>query len=290
MLKEDLIKLVAEIQDKKCELQNVELKKAAKGVPQRLYGTLSAFANQSGGGIIIFGIDENSEFRVCGAYDVQDLQKQVTEQANQMEPKLRPLFTVAKIGGKTVVSAEISECNVFEKPCYYIGKGRSKGSFIRVGEADMPMTEYEVYSYEAFKRKIEDDIRIIERAEKDDLNDDSLSLFLSKLRVKKSSFVNLDNERTYKLCGVLRDNKVTLCGLILFGLFPQASFPQLCITAVVIPGQSVGNVGPSLERFSDNKKIEGTIPEMLDEAIAFVRRNMKEKTIINGQGKRADET
>ena len=31
------------------------------------------------------------------------------------------------------------------------------------------MTEYEIYSYEAFRRKYEDEIRIVERAEADDL-------------------------------------------------------------------------------------------------------------------------
>ena len=36
------------------------------------------------------------------------------------------------------------------------------------------MTEYEIYSYEAFRRKYEDEIRIVERAEADDLNQDSL--------------------------------------------------------------------------------------------------------------------
>lgn len=45
------------------------------------------------------------------------------------------------------------------------------------------------------------------------------------------------------------------------------------------------------ERFSDNQRIEGTIPEMLDEALLFVKRNMRTKTIISPTtGRRIDRT
>lgn len=41
----------------------------------------------------------------------------------------------------------------------------------------------------------------------------------------------------------------------------------------------------------DNQRIEGSISEMLDEAISFVKRNMKNKTIINPEtGVREDRT
>ena len=81
------------------------------------------------------------------------MQVKVSNQALQMSPVIRPIFTVAQIDGKTIVSAEISECGIYEKPCFYTGAGRMRGSYVRVGEADLPMTEYEVYSYEVFKRR-----------------------------------------------------------------------------------------------------------------------------------------
>jgi ATP-dependent DNA helicase RecG len=60
---------------------------------------------------------------------------------------------------------------------------------------------------------------------------------------------------------------------------------------VVVPGTELGTEGLSGERFLDNQRIEGTIPEMLDAAISFIRRNMRTKTIINPKtGKREDRT
>ena len=38
----------------------------------------------------------------------------------------------------------------------------SGGAFIRSGEADEPMSEYEIYAMEAFKRRIHDDIRTMD--------------------------------------------------------------------------------------------------------------------------------
>ena len=69
---EDLRKLVDKIQRLQCEMQIVELKSANKGCPTRLYDTLSSFANQDEGGVIVFGIDEGKGFEVVGVYDAQD--------------------------------------------------------------------------------------------------------------------------------------------------------------------------------------------------------------------------
>ena len=90
-------------------------KQNAEGCPE-LFDTLSSFSNQYGGGTIVFGIDENNGFDICGVYDPADLQKKIMEQALQMEPELRPLCTVTNIGGKTVVSAEIQEIDNELKP------------------------------------------------------------------------------------------------------------------------------------------------------------------------------
>ena len=162
MLPTELAELVQEVIHHKCERQNIELKRAGKGTPEKLYDTLSSFSNQSGGGIILFGIDEKNNYEITGVYDAQDLQTKVASQALQMEPVVRPVFTVAEIEGRIIVSAEIAECDIFDKPCFYKGAGRLRGSYIRVGDADMPMTEYEIYSYEVFKRKIQDELRAVD--------------------------------------------------------------------------------------------------------------------------------
>ena len=97
MLSTELEQLVRDVISQKCERQDIELKRAANGTPERLYDTLSSFSNQTGGGVILFGIDEKHDFEITGVYDAQDLQTRVTNQALQMEPVVRPVFTVAAV-------------------------------------------------------------------------------------------------------------------------------------------------------------------------------------------------
>lgn len=279
------------IQKMKCESQFLELKSVGKGCPKRLYDTLSSFSNQDDGGIIIFGVDEEHGYQESGVYDAQDLQKKINEQCLQMEPVVRPLLTVLEKDGKCFVAAEIPGMDLADRPCYYRGQGRIKGAFVRVGDSDEPMTAYEIYSYEAFRKKYQDDLREIPRASFASLNQETLKTYLEKIREGKPKLSRLPDEEICELMSITRNGEVTLSAVLLFSPYPQAYFPQLCITAVVVPGKELGETGILGERFLDNRRIEGTLPEMLDGAIQFVRKNMKIKTIIDPDtGKRTDHT
>lgn len=289
MLAEELIQLVQDVVAQRCEMQTIELKRASGGTP-KLYDTLSSFSNQSGGGTIVFGIDEKKDYAITGVYNAQDLQTQVTNQALQMEPVVRPVFTVAMIEGKAVVSAEIAECDIYDKPCFYKGAGRLRGSYVRVGEADLPMTEYEVYSYEAFRRNIQDELRIVERASVTDFDQDVLAEYFIKLRRMKPNLAKQPDDKILQLQGMTDDGRPTVAGIMLLGEYPQGFFPQLSITAMVVDGKEIGPLGAQGERFVDNQRIEGTIPQMLEDTLAFIRRNTRTATIIDENGRRADRT
>lgn len=290
MLESELIKLIEDIQLKKTESNYIEVKSARNGCP-KIFDTLSSFSNQQNGGTIIFGVDENDDYNVCGVYDAADLQKKIMEQSLQMEPVVRPLCTVAVVDGKTVVSAEIQEMDNFQKPCFYKGAGRLRGSYVRVADGDRLMTEYEVYSYEAFKQDIHDELRTNDRAEMTDINTEEYQMYLLELKKNKPHLAKLEEKEINRLQGFVVDNKPTVAALMLFSVYPQAYFPQLCITAVSVPGKEMSATGSVGERFIDNKRIEGSITQMLNDALIFVRKNMKVKTIIDAEtGMRNDRT
>lgn len=287
----ELQRLLQQVQQQKTETPALEIKTAATSYPTGLYDTLSSFSNQDDGGIILFGVDEKNGFEEVGVYDAQDLQKHVVEQCNQMEPKVRPLFTVLDQNGQVFVSAEIPGLDVADRPCFYSGRGRLKGSYVRVGDADEHMTEYEIYSYEAFRKKYQDDIRPVERATTQALDMTAIENYLLKLKLDRPNLAQMDNRQVMELMGITKNGVPTVAAVLLFGVYPQAYFPQLCITAISVPGTQVGELGSAGERFTDNRRIEGPLTQMLDEAIAFVRKNTKFKTIVDEQsGKRMDKS
>lgn len=285
-----LKKLVMDICNKQSESQNIEVKAATKGCPTRLFDTLSSFSNQDEGGVIVFGLDENEDFAIKGVYNPQDLQKKVTEQCKQMEPTVRALFSICEIEGKIIVSAEIPGVDISERPVFYKGVGRIKGSYVRVGESDEPMSEYEIYSYEAFRKRIRDDIRTINNSKMQLLDEKRMKNYLDAVKNERKNLAeNVSSEEIMELMGITADGTPTLAGLMTFSKYPQTYFPQLCITAVALPGTEMGAAGDDGERFIDNKRITGAIPDMLEEAVEFVRKNSRTKTIIDETGHRNDK-
>ncbi len=255
-----------------------------------MFDTLSSFSNQDEGGVIIFGVDESDDYAIKGVYNPQDLQKKVTEQCKQMEPSVRALFTVCEINDKTIVSAEIPGVDISKRPVFYKGVGRIKGSYVRVGESDEPMSEYEIYSYEAFRNRTRDDIRVVEGASLKLINKERMNQYLEAVRnERKNLYDNVSESEILEFMGIVKDNALTLAGLMTFSMYPQAYFPQLCITAVSLPGTEQGEIGDDGERFIDNKRITGAISDMLEDAVEFVRTNSRTKTIIDDNGHRVDK-
>jgi len=289
MEKSALFELAIEISKRKYETQTLEVKSAASDCPRRLFSTLSSFSNQDSGGTIIFGIDEKSGFSIIGVYDIHDLQRRVSEQCEQMYPICRPFFTVADIDGKMIVSAEIPPIDYAERPCYYRGAGMIKGSFIRTGESDHLMTNYEVYRYEAYRKRTRDDLRVVDKTIPQLLNEEKLSNFLKLVKREKVNLSAIDDNKALDIIGITRDGKATLTGWILFADYPQSMFPQFCVTAVVLPGTLMGETDEMGARFIDNKRFDGDFRNVFEETEKFIIRNMRNRVIINDKGKRIDQ-
>lgn len=281
MLDYEFEELLKRIENRKCEDSTLEIKSAYKNCPERLYDTFSSFSNQDEGGTIVFGIDEKQNYKEVGVYDPQDLQKKLMEIGETMTPIIRPITSVFNKGSKVFVTAEIPPVDLADRPCFKTAKGRLKGSYVRVGDADKPMTEYEVYSYEAFRRKTNDELRGVEGVSIDMLNHDAVEQYILKRKLDRPHFSATPKDMFYELAGITRENKVTLLAILLFCVYPQAYFPQLSIICSCVPGKDMGTLGEEGERFLDSKRIEGTIFEMLESAVGFVRKNMKTSLKIN---------
>ncbi|MCF0215995.1 MAG: putative DNA binding domain-containing protein [Fibrobacteraceae bacterium] len=271
----------------KSESNFIEVKAAAKGCP-KIFDTLSSFSNQQNGGFIIFGIDEENGFSPCGVYNAQDLQKKIAEQCLQMEPPVAPLCNVVKIDGKTFVCAEVPEIMDFQKPCFYKGAGRLRGSYVRVADSDKLMSEYEVYSFEAFRQKIEDELRTVGRASSKEIFTKAYKKFLQMLKVNKPKAARFEPSTIAQLQGFAIAGTPTIAGLLLFAEYPQAYLPQLGIVAVAIPGNVMGETDTKGNRFTANKRIEGNLTEMLEDSMTFVKQNIRQFVNINNSGKRTD--
>ena len=278
--------LLASIQRTHSAGQTLELKAAEKNCPKYLFDTLSSFSNQDEGGTIVFGISEERGYEECGVYDAEDLMERVMEQGEQMEPPVRPVFTILERNGKTLVAAEVKALEPSRRPCHYRAKGLI-GSYERVGEGDKPMSEYAVFDYGVARRRINEETRLLDNVFEALIDTKKEDEYIASF-AKETNLTEEDKNAYKETCGLRKDGKPTLLSLLMFGKHPQFSVPALRITAVRVQGREYVSDTSGQARFIANANINGTIPEMIEEAVAFVSRNTDMQLYVDKEGFRKD--
>ena len=159
MSEQEVINAIKLLQKYQMETVEIEAKTAEKDVPKKCYDTISAFANTRGG-IIIFGINEENNFKEQAIYKGNDIQNKIASLCtDSMEPKLRPQFLSLEYNNVPLLAMKIDEIPQSQKPCYYKPAGIKNGSYVRVGDSDFPITDYELYCYQSYKDNIQEDLR-----------------------------------------------------------------------------------------------------------------------------------
>lgn len=105
-----------------------------------------------------------------------------------MFPSIRPIITQIEYRNKKLLVMEILELNQIEKPCYYIKNGIEKGAYIRVGDSDQRMTKYEIYALDAYKKRIDEDLKIVEQSRLKNLDKRKLEEYIRKIKKEKPKF------------------------------------------------------------------------------------------------------
>jgi ATP-dependent DNA helicase RecG len=270
------------------ELEGVEAKAAHRGTPPDLFKPISAFANRPGGGVLLFGLDEDAGFKVVGVGNPRRLQEDLSGLAAQMEPPLRPNFSVEEIEGGTVVAVEIPEVAYDHKPCYHRPHRLQEGSFIRVGNSTRRMSDYEIYSFVSSRTQPKFDAESIIEATLEDLDKGKLEEYLVQQRKARPNapYWSLPFEQILKqLRIVTEDDGVrhpTLAGLLMFGVYPQRFEQQMVVVFLQYYGTTTMEEAPTGERFLDNRKFEGTVEEIIGNATAYVMSSMRKGSLIRG--------
>jgi ATP-dependent DNA helicase RecG len=272
------------LRERRSEFDDIEVKAAVGGTPERLYETLSSFANRPGGGTIIFGVDDRALTPV-GVGNPDQLQRDVAANASEMVPPLRLSMQSFTVDDTVMIVVQVPEVDPKDKPCYYKAAGPYAGSYVRVGDGDRKMTEYEIHTYLSSRGPVTDDRKPVPGASLDDLDRDLVTGYLARLRSARpgASYLHqADDPELMRTLGIVTaeaDRDVpTLAGLIVFGRYPQKYYPNLVIALTLQAGGAVGGS----ERYADSLKAEGPALSMLEQAMSWLSRNLRKRTIVSG--------
>lgn len=230
----ELLATIADLQAHTCELDDLEVKSARGGTPQRLYEDISAFANTRDG-VLLFGLDEHRGFAIVGVSNAQQLQADLANSAAQLAPQPVVHISHHVVDGKDVVVAEVDAVPPSQRPAH-LKSGDEANAWVRVGNSTQRMSSYQVFGYLSARSQPTFDQEVITQAGMDDLDADLLAAFVEGLRRDRprARVLRPTMDETLMALGIVcRIDGVphpTLGGLLAFGRHPQQFEPQLVIT------------------------------------------------------------
>ena len=132
------------------ENKRIEAKKATGGLPRSIWETYSAFANTSGG-VILLGVLEDKQDRTLYPVDLPDPKRLIAQFLELVnDPRIVNRNILKKsdvridvVDGKDIVVIRVPRARRVEKPVY-IGGDPFTGSYVRVDDADIRCTKEQV--------------------------------------------------------------------------------------------------------------------------------------------------
>ena len=269
------------------DTQRYEVKAAKKALPESISETISAFANRTGGTIIL-GLDEKSNFSTIPDFDAGAIHDALLRIGDDLTPPCRLDIERYPFEGSEIVVAVVEPAPLDQRPCFITKKGLRYGSFIRTGDGDKRLTDYEIERLREFHQQPAFDRQPVCDASMDDLDSSILEAIVQRNReITPRIFGKMDHmEILTKLGAIAPDSEnsgryvPTLAGLLVAGAYPQEFFPRLNITFTVYPGVTKAQVNGI--RYLDTQPVNGSIPEMLMRSLELLKIHMNKGALIQG--------
>lgn len=225
--------------------------------------TISAFANTDGGKIFI-GVSKTGKILgvQIGKGTIENLANQISQHT---DPKIHPKITIKKIDRKEIIVIDVKSSP--DKLTLSFGR-----PFIRVGKSTMKMSkdEYERLILEKHKGKLQFDTQVCKGATLNDVDSSKVRWFLGRAKEARGFDVpaKISIKEALERLELIENGKVSNTAILLFGKKPQKFFVQTTIRC----GRLKGTEGYD---FIDMKVLEGTIPELRENAMKFITGHIK---------------
>ncbi|MDR3314860.1 MAG: putative DNA binding domain-containing protein [Coriobacteriales bacterium] len=255
----------------KSDNQHYEVKTAAGGFPASAVDSICAFSNTPGGGMLLFGVDENLGFAVVGVYDSKACQQTLANYAKkEFSVPVDLTSGLVAVNDKKVVWAEIGEVDKTLKP---VKTRKGKKAFIRQYDGDFVLSEQEEQMFISARGQSRFDEDTVPGTGGEELNWELTEAFIKNRKSRSTTLAKMDDHEVLLRCGVLgRSGELTKAGLLCLGIYPQQYLPNYTIKASVQKqSRQTGKV-----RATSTHSFDGPIPTMLYEAVQWVLDNSED--------------
>lgn len=272
------------------ESDNIEFKAAQGGMPKEIWKTITAFSNTPGGGLIVFGVKENSrpprKLEIIGVPDPSSLQEKIISFIEHKIINNSPYdLKILELNNKTLLALVLGETNKESKPCYNSDLGMHRGACIRVGNVNRLITEEELRAFLRYSPAYNYDKSPLVTVNLTHLSTDKVQEFLEKSAKRRGRKYpqNQKLEQVFLNLGIAAQKEdlfsPTLAGYLLFAQdVPQDIEPlsRYIVRCVSYAGKSVS--APII----DQQDVLGTLDQQVDDSMKFLLRNIRTSAKIVG--------
>jgi ATP-dependent DNA helicase RecG len=237
---------------------------------ERTLESAVAFANTRGG-IVLIGISDNG--MVKGIQLGKESQKNWANQISQStEPRVVPEIEVSELDGKSVVAVKIKEHPI--KPISL--KGRC---FKRVGNSNRIITSQEIAQMHLHSTGMSWDKLPARDAQINDIDSEKVKRYIkiSKETGRRKIGDGEDPIQVLEKLDLLKDGIPTWAAILLFRKDPHRFMSQAAIHCGRFKEETI---------VIDDRMIEGTIIEQIDEAMDFIRKNINVEFVMTTRPER----
>jgi len=241
--------------------------------PDSLAHELIAFSN-SQGGIIIFGVnDKTGDLHGLSFTEIQQINQQIVNIASQkVYPPVYLITETVTVNDNQLLVVSIEEG--ISKPY----KDSNRTIYVKNGTDKRKVTSNdEIARLLGSKNLLADEIEIFDSSIKD-LDVRLFSEYFKKEFRTSYEEKGLTLEEALTVKRVMRNNHLTLAGLLFFGNEPQSFRPAFTIKAVMFAGNDIGENNYR----SKPEDLIGTIPEMFKQGMLYLKSSIR--YLQNGQG------
>jgi len=234
MTKEELIQKLSNL-----EWEDFEVKKAKGELPKSVWETVSAFANTSGGWLVLGVEEKGKDFIISGVENAEKLQQDFldTLRSNKFNVFVPTQQDLIYIEGKTVLSFYIPVHK--NKPVYY---NTQSNTFIRRGSSDQRATAEEIDSMLRDRSFGTKTTEIAPNTNRTSLNETSIKRYrdyMSRFN-PSASYNRYDEDEFLQKLRILDGDLCTYAGLLMLGKREviEKHFADFRIDLLEIPGTS----------------------------------------------------
>jgi ATP-dependent DNA helicase RecG len=263
----DLVTLLSRTEGKTLEF------KRDLSSPQGILKTIVAFANTSGG-VIVLGVEDGAK-RVRGIQDVLAEEERLASLiADSISPTLVPSIEVMPWRKTQVLAVEIYPSP--NRPHYLNRSGPAEGVLVRVGSTNRRADSFLIEDMWRYKQVSSFDEQPIP-----DLDSEAIDFRVASEFFKPIRKLTPHGLQNLKLTVAYQGRTVpTIGGVLLFGTARLQHFPDAWV--------QVGRfAGADRRRILDSAEVRSYLPGAAEEVITFLRKHMTREAVI-GPVKRTD--